>query len=176
MSAAASLPLDSHLNAYHASKDFMDVYSGDLTGRPDLIECDIRVLARHMTTIDMPWAQGLLKLRDRLAKTVNLKSTDDLASEAPPKPLSEVGPGDRIAFFKVYEVRENEILLGEDDWHQDFRLSVFRQVKPYPKVFVSTCCKRHNLFGYAYLAAILPAHKMLVKQSIDNALKRPLAH
>ena len=53
MSAAARLPLDSHLNAYHASKDFMDVYSGDLTGRPDLIECDIRVLARHMTTIDM---------------------------------------------------------------------------------------------------------------------------
>ncbi|WP_420415500.1 DUF2867 domain-containing protein [Roseibium sp.] len=175
MIAADTLPLDSHLNAYRRPIDFMDVYSGDLSARPDLLACDIRALGGHFTTIDMAWAQKLLKLRDQVVRPFGLKTTKDLAKDAVEKQVSELQAGDRIQFFKIYEIREDEILLGEDDWHQDFRLSIFRRKGPSPRVYVSTCCQRHNIFGHAYLAAILPFHKMLVKQSLENGLKRPLA-
>lgn len=175
MIAADALPLKSHLNTYRRSQDFLDVYSGDLSERPDLVACNILEFAAHFTTIDMAWAQGLLKLRDQIVRPLGLKTTKDLAKDAIVKPVSDLQPGDRIAFFKIYEVSEDEILLGEDDWHQDFRLSVYRSKTGSPRVYLSTCCQRHNIFGYGYLAAILPFHKKLVKQSIEYGLKRPLA-
>ena len=175
MAAADTLPKESLLNGYCGAKDFMDVYSGDIGSRPELLTCDIREFAVHFTKIDMPWAKTLLKLRDTTVKPLGLKTTKDLAEDAKPKRLAEVRPGDRIGFFKVYEILENELLIGEDDWHQDFRLSVYRDRKgDSPRVFLSTCCKRHNPFGYAYLALILPFHKMLVRQSIERGLERPL--
>ncbi|QDG77781.1 DUF2867 domain-containing protein [Labrenzia sp. PHM005] len=174
MIAADTLPLDSQLNAYRQPKDFMDVYSGDLSVRPDLLECDIRAFGVHFTTIDMAWAQKLLILRDQVVRPLGLKTTKDLAKDGVKKPVLDLQAGDRIQFFKIYQIGADEILLGEDDWHQDFRLSVFRKRGPSPRVYVSTCCQRHNIFGHAYLAAILPFHKMLVKQSLENGLKRPL--
>ena len=175
MTARAELPPSSRLHDYRSAGDFMDVYAADLSARPDLAGADIRLIAAHFTRTDMPWAQALLRLRDCVVRPLGLKTTKDLETEAPARPLTAVEVGDRIAFFKVYDISDDEIILGEDDWHQDFRLSIYRATEPTPQIYAATCCKRHNLFGHAYLAAILPFHKMLVQQNLDSGLRRPLA-
>jgi hypothetical protein len=174
MSRADKLPEQSCLKAFYASDDFMDTYSVSMKGREDLLEADMRVLADHILNADVAWMKTLLRVRDRVVKPLGLKTTDDLLLEQSDLPLADRKPGDRVGFFKIYRVDENEILLGEDDWHQDFRLSIFRETGDKPRVYASTCCKRHNVFGHVYLALILPIHKKIASTVLDNAVVQKL--
>ncbi|WP_019961370.1 DUF2867 domain-containing protein [Woodsholea maritima] len=169
-----TLPYHSLLCAYVAPKDYVDVYSADLSVRPDLMECDIRVLAQHCLCAEIKWAKHLLKLRDLIVKPLGLKSTDLLSRDDAQSEIEAKGVGDRIDFFKIYQITADEILLGEDDRHQDFRVSVMRQRGDHPRLYVATCCKRHNFLGYAYLAIILPFHKAIVMSGLRRALQDPL--
>lgn len=170
MSQADTLPSESLLNAYRAPRDFMDCYSVSLKGRPDLQDADMRVLANHVLNADIRWMRNLLVLRDRLTGIIGMKTTDKLALQQSQLPMDQRVQGDRIGFFKIYSVMKNEIVLGEDDWHQDFRLSLLRTEGAAPRVFASTCCKRHNLAGHAYLALILPFHKLIARSVLDKAV------
>ena len=174
MSQADILPAESRLNAYRNAGDFLDCFSVSLRSRPDLLQADMRVLANHILNADIRWMQALLALRDRLTGVIGMKTTDKLALEQSGLPLEQRQAGDRVEFFKIYSVSENEIILGEDDWHQDFRVSVLRTLGRSPRVYATTCCKRHNLAGYAYLALILPFHKLIARTVLDKAVTAPL--
>ncbi|MEE4010443.1 DUF2867 domain-containing protein [Roseibium sp. FZY0029] len=163
MAISDKLPEDSLLNAYRAADDFLDTYSIPIRGREDLLTADMRLLAERILTADIGWITALMSFRDKLAALVGMKTTQALAQERTAEAAAEKGVGDRIGFFKIYSVSENEIILGENDWHQDFRLSLYRQRQNGPRIYASTCCKPHNLAGHAYLALILPFHKMIVK-------------
>ncbi len=175
MSVSDRLPNESRLNLYHAKRDFLDVFSVSLDGRPDLVKADIRVLADHMLTADIGWMNALISLRDKVVSPLGLKTTKELAMDPSNAPISERQAGDRIGFFKIYQVDEDEIILGEDDWHQDFRLSIFRSKGSAPRVYAATCCKRHNLFGHVYLALILPFHKRIASSVLDRAVAKDLS-
>ena len=79
----------------------------------------------------------------------------------------------RISIFKVYGRSETEIVLGEDDRHLDFRLSVLRTPDLSPtlggQLTVSTVVHCHNLLGRAYLLVIAPFHRLVVKASLRRA-------
>lgn len=175
MSQSDTLPAESRLNAYRTKGDFLDCFSVSLRARPDLAEIDMRVLANHILNADISWMRTLLAIRDRVTGLVGMKTTDKLALEQSTLPLDQRQVGDRVEFFKIYSVSENEIILGEDDWHQDFRLSVLRTSGRSPRVFAATCCKRHNLAGYTYLALILPFHKLIARSVLDKAVTSSLA-
>lgn len=174
MSQSDTLPSGSVLNTYRAPRDFLDCYSVSLKGRPDLQEADMRLLANHILNADIRWMRALLMLRDRVTGLIGMKTTDKLAREQSQLPLDQRVPGDRLNFFRIYRIDTNEILLGEDDWHQDFRVSVYRETGAAPRVFASTCCKRHNLAGHAYLALILPFHKLIARSVLDKAVASEL--
>ncbi|MCZ4271307.1 DUF2867 domain-containing protein [Maritalea porphyrae] len=173
MAKPDQLPSDSTLQQYYSPGDFMDSYSSSLKGRPDLLDCDIRLLAEQIGNIEIDWAVNLLKLRNILMQPFRLKSTKDLMDNAQVPPLEKT-IGDRVAFFKIYNISENEIILGEDDWHQDFRVSLYRTSAANPRVIMTTICKRHNAFGYAYLAAILPFHKLIVRSTLEAGIKKAI--
>lgn len=174
MSKADRLPAESLLNDYHAPGDFMDVFSASLKGRDDLRTADMRVLADHVLNADIGWMKALLAARDRLAAPFGLKTTESLERAGSGLPLGERTAGDRIGFFRIYDVTGDEIILGEDDWHQDFRLALLRRGGPRPSLFAATCCKRHNLAGYAYLALILPFHRRIAAAVLDTAVAQSM--
>ncbi len=174
MSQADTLPQESCLNAYYSVGDYMDTFSVSLEGREDLLFADIRVLASHILGVEIGWMNKLQAMRDRLVKPLGIKTTEELAQEQSGLPPADRQPGDRIGFFRIYSVGKNELVLGEDDWHQDFRLSIFRRTGEAPRAYATTCCKRHNLFGHAYLALILPFHKKIVSSVLDSAVEQKL--
>ncbi|MEP4271645.1 MAG: DUF2867 domain-containing protein [Roseibium sp.] len=174
MSKSEELPAKSLLNAYVARGDYLDVFSVSLQGRTDLQTADMRVLADHMLNADIGWMTSLIALRDKLVAPLGLKTTSDLARDQRAAPLTDRQPGDRIGFFRIYDMREHEIVLGEDDRHQNFRLSLSGQAGDRPRLFAATCCKRHNVFGYLYLALILPFHRKLATTLLDTAVRSPL--
>ena len=64
------------------------------------------------------------------------------------------------------------VVLGLDDRHLDFRLIV--DVVPLAQrrqVTLTTVVRTHNAFGRAYLATILPFHRVIVRTMLRRAAK-----
>ena len=78
------------------------------------------------------------------------------------------GGRDRIDFFPVLACSANEIILGADDRHLDFRLSLLRRpaAQGMPVLIATTVVHCHNRLGRWYLAAIMPFHRLIVRSSL----------
>lgn len=99
------------------------------------------------------WIRELLRLRNRMVSLVGLKSA---------APRS--GRFGLVGAFPVLSKTDDEVVLGFDDKHLDFRIivdvragSAVNQI-----VGVTTLVRRHNTLGWVYLAAITPFHKVIV--------------
>ncbi len=62
---------------------------------------------------------------------------------------SDFAVGERFGLFKVLDKKEKEIILGEDDKHLDFKVSLL-YVQPENKIYISTGVQYHNFFGRLY--------------------------
>ena len=83
---------------------------------------------------------------------------------------------DRISIFKIYEKGTHEILLGEDDKHLDFRVSVLHQTRTVsaesaPYLVVSTVVHCHNRLGRIYIRLIAPFHRLIVQSNMRRAAR-----
>ncbi|WP_084069582.1 DUF2867 domain-containing protein [Paraburkholderia heleia] len=110
----ASLPSASQLTSSHGRADFADAFSIDL---PNAASQDAECIARHIFDHQPEWIATLLKLRDWFVRPFGLKRAADLW----------VAGGDKVNIFRVFGRYPNEIVLGEDDMHLNFRLSVLVQ-------------------------------------------------
>ena len=120
----------------------------------------MRALAR-VTNGAMPkWARPLLQLRNIIIRPFGLKT--DGAKDAPRR--------QRVGGFPIISETENEIILGFDDTHLDFRIVVERLPGEIADVVrVTTLVRRHNLFGRVYIFVITPFHKAIVKSMMMRA-------
>ena len=67
------------------------------------------------------------------------------------------------------------ILLGEDDRHLDFRLSVLRQRGGTADwVVVSTVVRFNNWLGRAYFLPVRPLHQLIVPAILRSALRKQM--
>ncbi|WP_077968058.1 DUF2867 domain-containing protein [Ensifer adhaerens] len=105
------------------------------------------------------WVRDLLRLRNRAVSLIGLKS-------AAPKP----GRLGLVGAFPVLSRTDDEVVLGFDDKHLDFRIvvdvragSAVNQI-----VGVTTLIRRHNTLGRIYLAAVMPFHKMIVPTLLEG--------
>ncbi|NVD40947.1 DUF2867 domain-containing protein [Ensifer sp. HO-A22] len=109
------------------------------------------------------WVSGLLALRNRLVSVVGLKT------EAPsPGKYGLIGP------FPVLSQNDDEVVLGFNDAHLDFRIvvdvragSAVNQI-----VGMTTLIRRHSTLGRVYLAAVMPFHKVIVPTMLAGAAGR----
>src|SRR4051812_5108527 len=79
-------------------------------------------------------------------------------------------PSPRFARDRAFPVQwesDDEIVLGEDDRHLDFRLSLLRRNSPTgTQLIATTVVHSHNAFGFAYLNVIRPFHHLVVRASL----------
>jgi hypothetical protein len=159
-----AVPAQSSVATVFESTNLADAFAVRLpcgtSGNPD-------VLWRFVMTQQPFWIGWLTNVRDAIVACFGLKTAKHLAT------VSEEAIGERIAFFKVYSRSESEIILGEDDKHLDFRLSVLRSPDLSPtlggQLTVSTVVDCHNLLGRAYILIIAPFHRLVVKESLRRA-------
>jgi len=68
--------------------------------------------------------------------------------------------GEKIGVWPIFALSENEVIVGRDNKHTDFRLSVLKVLdSDGTSVVVSTICSVHNLFGKLYLFFVVPFHR-----------------
>lgn len=161
-----ALPAQSSVATVYESTSLADAFAVRL---PSGTSADPDVLWRFVMSQQPAWIGWLTGARDTIVACLGLKTARDLAA------LPDEAKGDRIAFFKVYGRSESEIILGEDDRHLDFRLSVLRGPDQSPshggQLTVSTVVHCHNLLGRAYIGVIAPFHRLVVKASLRRAAR-----
>ncbi|MFE9082457.1 DUF2867 domain-containing protein [Brevundimonas sp. NPDC003935] len=116
--------------------------AGPLTARQAL---------ERMTVRAPDWIGRLMALRNRLVRLVGLKTA-------------------KIDGFPVLAERDDEIIVGFDDGHLDFRLVI--RVEPaqpgFNRVSIATLVDRHNALGRAYIAVVTPFHKAIVARMLRS--------
>ena len=133
-----TLPAASSLWSLHRTGDFLDCYSVASSLSP-----------REAATrgLSLPrWAGALLRLRNALVRPFGLKTGE---------------PGQPI--FPTCHETEDEIILGTDDRHLDFRIGLIRQDG---RLFMSTWVHPHNRWGRAYLALVMPFHILISRGAV----------
>jgi Protein of unknown function (DUF2867) len=107
------------------------------------------------------WVGALMKARGVFAKAVGLKHSDMRSGEQ------------QRGIFKVQQRHANEIIIGEDDSHLNFRISVLRagdaNGNGTPTITVSTAVETHNALGRAYMFVVKPFHRVIARTMVQRA-------
>ncbi|MEW5855276.1 MAG: DUF2867 domain-containing protein [Myxococcota bacterium] len=127
-------------------------------------------LVRAVFSSAPAWVERMLRLRNALVKPLGLKTDPGAAADAQSGP---VVPGGHVGFFRVYARSENEVLLGEDDRHLDFRVSVRLQRESAACwAVVTTVVCFHNWVGRAYFLPVKPFHRIIVPALLEQGVRR----
>ncbi len=151
--ATVAPPRDSAIAGWYDGADLVDAYA---VRRPAGAPADAAAIAAALLANPPPYFRALIRLRDVIMARFRVKTTAELR-DAP-------RGGPRIDFFPVLSTTPAEVILGEDDRHLDFRLSV--QLTADDMVIATTAVRCHNLLGRAYLAAIKPFHILIVRSML----------
>lgn len=157
------VPAATRVNGLYSSPDLADAYAIRL---PETATADPEALARFLFAGQPRWIAGLLRIRDFLVAGFGLKTARSLSVPRPGSPP-------RIGIFRVYATHPDEVVLGEDDSHLDFRVSVLRQERGTAGVWltVSTVVRCHNALGRCYIALIEPFHRAVVRATLARAAR-----
>jgi hypothetical protein len=109
------------------------------------------------------WLVVLLHLRDTIVLPLGLKSSFNPTATHPTHCREELKPGMKVGLFEVLNRTPEEIVLGEDDRHLNYRVLVRleREEGKYWAV-VSTVLQFNNWLGRAYFVPVKPLHKLIV--------------
>jgi hypothetical protein len=111
----------------------------------------------------MPRAFSVLAwVRDRIVAVLGLKPQVAFVSNDP-RPMQI---GEQRSYFRLLAQNTEESLLGDEDRHLDFRVSLLtRQAGEGSVLWVTTAVRTHNRLGRVYLAIVRPVHRRLVPAS-----------
>ena len=157
---SVALPAGAAIANLYQGSNLADAYA---TGLPAHAVGDAESLARYMFSLPSPGVSALMGLRDTLVSAFGLKTARQL----------KTGGSKRIGIFKIYASSADEVVMGEDDKHLDFRISVLCAPGPdgVRKITVATVVHCHNRLGRAYIALIAPFHKMIVRGTLRRAAR-----
>lgn len=158
------LPAESAIAALFRSASFSDAFMARLPPSP--VPHDLGALAHAAFGRPPAWVSALMHVRDGVMGRFGVKTAGEMRRDA------QASGGPHIDFFKVIARYPDELIVGEDDRHLDFRASLL--LRPAPggatqELVVTTVVHCHNLLGRLYIRAIAPFHRIIVRASLARA-------
>ena len=133
-----------------AGAQFADAFMIAVEGPP----LNARIAAQRMMGRSPRWVETLLSLRNALVAPFGLKTSG----------AGEKSPGGLIGVFPVLSETPERLVAGFDDHHLDFRVVVDVEASGQAQqVTATTLVLTHNWLGRAYLAIIMPFHRLVVR-------------
>jgi len=111
------------------------------------------------------WFDVLMRARDRIVGLFGLKTADP-HQDMPQVPFRV---GQQLGVFRILHLAPGEAVLGEDDRHLDFRVSLLGAAG---QLRISTLVRPHNVFGWLYLAVVLPFHHLISAVMIGRMVRK----
>lgn len=111
------------------------------------------------------WTKPLLRLRNWVVQPLGLKTADRVSTR------------DTLSFFPVLSETQSRVVGGFDDSHLDFRVVV--DLAPSgtecQRIKLTTLIRRHNPIGKAYLLAVTPFHRAIIRGTLERMAKQQKA-
>lgn len=161
---ATTPPVESRLAASFKDADLSDAFAITLPPRAtrNVVELAKTVLSNPPAVV-----APLMRIRDAIMSRFGVKTATDIGRAAAGRPLGAIGP------FGVEEISPQEVVMGENDRHLNFKTSfLVRQTAEGRELVWITAVRCNNTLGRVYLTAIAPVHRRLLPAFLNLTAKR----
>lgn len=141
--------------------DFADTFS--TTNHQD----DLKTITYKVFNFSPGWVMKLMHLRNAIVSIFGLKT------EIPEGVEQDYKVGGYINFFKIISIEKDELIMGADDSHLNFRAVVSNTGEELFNIKVTTLVKYNNRFGKIYMTIIKPGHRLILKSLLKKAFNDP---
>ena len=163
-----SIPQDSSLYTNRSEYSYADSYEGIINDKYSKV--DIVAVAKAFLKPGPKWVDYLFALRNKIVSLFGLKTPNGSGKQDTYK----FEPGERVGIFRVFSRTDSEIILGEDDKHLNFRVSLFLNTpntnQAAKGVTVTTIVVFNSWFGRLYFLPVKSFHKFIVRTSLKKNL------
>jgi hypothetical protein len=167
------LPENSLLKTKSIAYDYTDSFQGSFIDKFQKI--GTTEIGKSFFLSGPKWIDKLFAFRNKLVGLFGLKTSGKITDKQKMLNNFKCEKGEQIGFFKVFDKTPNEIVLGEDDKHLNFRVSLFidqqtnNQIAK--KLIISTTVKFNNWLGRLYFLPVKPFHKLIVPIMLKGIIK-----
>lgn len=168
----SELPNKSILQMDKKYFDYIDSFQGEFIDKNEIIGST--EIGKLFFTCGPKWIEKLLLMRNKLVGVFGLKTSKTITNRHLLVANLKCEKGEQLGLFKVFDKTSNELLLGEDDKHLNFRISLFidNPTKDNIKknLTISTAVTFNNWFGRLYFIIVRPFHKLIVPAMLNGIL------
>ena len=169
----AKPPDNSLLYSIDKKYDYMDGFQTSFTeAKNGVTVCDI---AKVFLLSAPRWVQHLFTVRNKMVGIFGLKVPRDVDRNELVKSFN-CDKGEQIGLFKVFGKSDDEIILGENDKHLNFRVSLFLdrpQIdKRQARLTISTTVLFNNWLGRLYFLPVKPLHRLIVPRMLKEIVRQ----
>jgi hypothetical protein len=167
------LPINSVLNTAFKTYDYVDSFRGEITTlNPKIEPIDVGIAFFSSAP---KWVSQLMVFRNKIVRIFGLKTAGNVLNPAEQLRNFKCEPGEQLGLFKVFSKTENEVILGENDKHLNFRVSLYFE-KPETAdsktgLTISTIVEFNNWFGRLYFLPVRPFHRLIVPSMLRGIIR-----
>ena len=164
----SELPKESIL--FSSEYDFSDSFVGSNMNSSK--RYSIEEITKLFFETSPKWIDHLFEVRNKVVKIFGLKVSDVPNKEELLKNTKFV-INEEIGLFKIFDKSNNEIILGQNDKHLNFKISILSNIRTDDKqlITISTLVYFNKWYGKLYFQLIRPFHKLIVPLMLKNILK-----
>ncbi|WP_299259967.1 DUF2867 domain-containing protein [uncultured Aquimarina sp.] len=151
--------------------DYSDSFKGEFVDKDNTI--DILIISKAFFSTSPGWIGKLFTLRNKIVSVFGLKTGDKTKSKKELLQNFKGQIGEQVGIFKVFDRSDNEIVLGEDDRHLNFRVSLLldQAISDKKHLIISTTVVFNNWFGNLYFLPVKPFHRIIVPVMLKSTIK-----
>lgn len=166
------LPKASLLHSSSHPYHYVDSYQGVLNDVDNTITPGD--VGKAFFTSGPKWVEKLFALRNNIVAGLGLKTDGDMSDREQKLANFTCEPNEQMGLFKVFAKTEHEVILGENDKHLDFRVSLLLQPQTNDTtkkaLTISTTVVFHNGLGRLYFLPVRPFHKLIVPTMLKGII------
>ncbi len=121
------------------------------------------------------WIEQLFSFRNKIVRIFGLKTSETITDRQNQLENFSCEPNEQLGLFKVFDKTENEVILGENDKHLNFRVSLFyKPANDFTNkntLTITTIVKFNNWFGRLYFLPVRPFHKLIVPTMLRGIIR-----
>lgn len=174
MVTTSKIPNNSTLKSDKNSFDYVDSYQNLFLDETDRI--DITKIGKLFFASGPKWIDGLFTIRNKIVGLFGLKTSGNTTGRQKQLDNFKCEKGEQLGLFKVFDKTDNEIILGEDDRHLNFRVSLlldkFEGKTKQKNLTITTTVKFNNSFGRLYFLPVRLFHKLIVPTMLKGIIKQ----
>jgi hypothetical protein len=167
------LPDKSILNKNEKHFDYIDSYQSEFVDKKNNISPT--VIGKAFFLSGPKWVDRLFTIRNKIVGLFGLKTSGKRTNRQKELDNFKCEPGEQLGLFKVFSKTDNEVVIGEDDKHLNFRVSLLLDKLPNETdkktLTITTTVEFNNWFGRLYFLPVRPFHKLIVPTMLKGIIK-----